>query len=333
MKGRLENELKHKEYINNILKTLPKCVTEYYYNLQSYSEIRTCREYISCLRRFFNYYNGEIDQIKSFHLGQYLEKISYTEKQGELKKTSSSYRQMNWSALKSFFTYLYETNFIKDNPMKNIKRPKSTDVVEHKILTMDNLNSIVNAVKTGAGNSLSISRQESWKERDMLILAIFMFTGMRCTALSEINISDISFTEKKITVVDKRNKTHEYIITPDLENMINKWLVVREQKMKDAPTTDALFISMKRNRLSSHSIFNIIKKYSNEALGNGGISPHKLRGAFITNFYEASGHDIERTRIAVGHSSIQTTARYIAGDNTARNDAINYMSNNLDFGV
>ena len=50
------------------------------------------------------------------------------------------------------------------------------------------------------------------------------------------------------------------------------------------------------------------------------ISPHSLRTAFCTILYKKTG-DIEFVRRAVGHSSIETTQRYIVDDDTVLGDA------------
>ena len=80
--------------------------------------------------------------------------------------------------------------------------------------------------------------------------------------------------------------------------------------------------------LSESGIYNLVKDVTKRALGYS-ISPHKLRSTFITLYYEASGHDIEATRLAVGHENIETTSRYIAKDNSARKKAGKFMSDNL----
>ena len=91
---------------------------------------------------------------------------------------------------------------------------------------------------------------------------------------------------------------------------------------------NTLFISYHKRRLDGTDVYRIVKKYTEEALGTG-ISPHKLRAAFVSNFYKASGYDIEATRQAVGHASISTTSIYITRANNPRKDAVNFMEKNL----
>ena len=328
MQGRLEHELMTKRNIDNLLHGLPQVVTDYYYNIQISKEPKTCVEYIRKIAHFLNYIQKDLTTITDSDIGRYFNYISYTsDKEGEIKKTSFSYKKTVWSALNGFFKYLTRKRVIAFNPMDNTERPKAKDNVKRTSLTMDDLNAILNVAKSGCGSDRAISYQKKWRERDILILFLFMNTGMRKTALSEINIEDISFNNKEITIIDKRNKILKYPISQEMERIICTWLIKREGLLKGTEN-DALFISAKRNRLSVTSIYELVQKYSEEALGYA-ISPHKLRGAFTTLYYEASGGDIEATRRAVGHESIATTSMYITRKNNAREDAANFMSKNL----
>lgn len=330
MEGRLEHELQIKETISNLLSSMPDYVSDFYYKIQVSNEPTTCLQYIRIINRFLLYIKKDARDVTSDDIGKYFNEINFTkDRSGSIKKTTSSYKRNVWAALNNFFSYLKGKGDIDENPMKNIGKPKYSDKVEKKPLSISDLNDMLNAVKTGAGSDLAIKRQEKWKERDMLILALFMNTGMRNTALSEINVSDFSFEKKSLTIRDKRNKIEEYDLTYEMEKLLRSWLKKRDMIL-DGKKVDALFISAKRNRLAPRSIFDIINKYSEEALSYK-ISPHKLRGSFISIYYKASGYDIEATRKAVGHSSVATTSRYITQENKPRKEAVQYMSRNLKY--
>lgn len=328
MQGRLEHELRTKKTIQKLLSEMPECVSDYYYNMQISREPMTCLEYLRKINHFLNFAGNDLKNIDDTIIGRYFEEISYSiDKDGNIKKTSFAYKQTVWSALNQFFIYLTRKKIIDSNPMENTDRPPKKDKVKRKFLSMDDLNSILYSVKTGAGSHKAIAKQRDWIERDMLIIFLFMTTGMRKTALSEINISDISFLEKKLIVTDKRNKTLEYNITDEMYSTINTWLSRRE-KLLAGKESDALFISARRERMSEKAIYNLVKKYSEEALGYS-ISPHKLRAAFISLYYEASGGDIKATCNAVGHADISTTSIYITQKNDSRKEAQNFMSKSL----
>lgn len=327
MKGRTEHELRIKRAINNLLNEMPNYVSDYYFTMQVSKEPTTCLEYLRKIKHFLEFVGTDLEKVSGTEIGKYFEYINYTNNNGELKKTSFAYKQMVWSVLNQFFNYLIKSKKVSENPMNMIDRPSKKDNVKRKFLSLDELNSILKAVNIGVGSHKAIAKQKEWKERDSLIMFLFMNTGMRKTALSEINVEDISFTDKELIVTDKRNKTQIYNITSEMEKITNQWLNKRE-KLLAGKKSDALFISSRRERMSEKSIYNLVRKYSEEALGYA-ISPHKLRAAFVSLYYEASGGDIKATCEAVGHADISTTSIYITRRNNSRKEAQNFMSKSL----
>jgi site-specific recombinase XerC len=328
MSGRIEHENRTNNNIENILKTSHPLLKKYYLKIRTTKEPLTCLEYVRKINAFLETTNKNINNITIKDIDDYMNMIFYiTDSKGKQRRSSSSYRQSVYAALNSFFGYLYSRGEIQINPMIEIDRPKSTDHVIRKALDLEDFNNILKTIKIGAGSDMAKLKQKRWVERDLLIMYLFMNTGMRKTALSEINIEDIDFESKILTVIDKRNKKLEYNITDDLEKLLYAWLDKREEILK-GKKQNALFISEKMNRISERAIYNLVQKYSKEALGYT-ISPHKLRASFVTIFYQASGCDIKATSEAVGHSNIATTSLYIVNKNNSRKNAANYMSSNL----
>jgi site-specific recombinase XerD len=308
---------------------MPDYITEYYYNLSTAREYKTCEEYIKKIRGFLMYINPDmkkidINKISDVDIAKYLHKIETKTHKGKITPTSFSYRKMNHTILASFFKYLHFKGYIKVNPMSCIDRPQNKDEIKRELLTWDDLNNILKAVDNGAGNSRSVNRQNNWKERDKLIILFFISTGIRKTALSEINVED--FNDDEITVIDKRYKTHTYHMEEKILESLNKWLIQRANIL-DEKKCDALFISNRKQRMDEASIYNIVSKYANEGLGYH-ISPHKLRAAFCTLLYQETG-DIEFVREAVGHSSVYTTQRYIVKDNTIKKKSASMIAKHI----
>lgn len=323
MQGRTEHDLRTKGIIMNCLEDMPKECTDWYYQMKISLEPNSCKEYVIHVRRFFNCIKKEIKEISMTDITRYFDKIEY--KDGE--PTSFSYRKTTWTALNNFFMFCVKSKYLTENPMENIIRPRATDNVEHVSLSMKDLTKILNKCREGVGGEKALTAHETWGVRDELILGLFMTTGMRCAALTEININDIDFNERKLTIIDKRRKTHIYYLDEKIIDILEEWLDIRKELLGEIEC-DALFISKFKQRINEKGVANLVRKYSKEALGYE-VSPHKLRGAFVTNFYEASGHDIKATCEAVGHANIATTSIYINRKNNDRKKAMEYMSNSL----
>lgn len=320
MNGRSEHEIKIIHNIDSIISKNPQCVERFYHKIRLTAEPTTCLEYLRKITLFLSTIDKDIHEITTTDLDDYFSNIYYiTDKKGGKKRSSNAYRKSTYTALNTFFNFLYTRKEISTNPMELIVRPKNSDHVIRTSLDIDDFNKILLTIQKETNNE--------WKERDLLILYLFMHTGMRKTALSEINIQDINFEDNILIVIDKRNKRLLYNITDELKIIMINWLEKRKELLNGVKE-DALFISYQLKRMSEKSVYNIVVKYSGKALGYS-ISPHKLRASFVTIFYQASGCDIKATCEAVGHSNIATTSLYVVSKNNSRKNAANFMSKNL----
>lgn len=327
MKGRLEHELRNRNDTKRLLLDMPEYVSSFYFVISVSLEESTCKAYISKIKEFNEFIQTDLLTVSSSDIGKFfawLEEKSIREKS---KSVSFAYKKMMWTALNRFYTYLHNEQLISVNPMTSIGRPKQSDDIQRKYLSLDDMNAILDAARCGAGSDIARARQYMWTERDYLVVLLFMITGMRCAALTEINVDDIDFSNNTVSIIDKRNKKHVYNLPQSAMSAINDWLNQRDILLCNA-SCDALFISNNRSRMTELSASRIVQKYANEALGIH-ITPHKLRAGFVTNVYEATGHDIKATCEAVGHSSVATTSIYIRTQNDSRKTAIEYMSNQL----
>ena len=323
MKGRVEHSIQTENNIKNILGTLPDIVGDFYYNISVSKEPKTCLTYIKAIREFLRSVDPkdmrsvDISSIKEVDVARFMHGLeTKTTKEGNIESTSFSYRKTVHSALNSFFGYAYKSGVIKKNPIELIERPKNQDNVKRIKLGEIDLKNLLEAVNTGTlDNMKAANTQRKWKTRDRAMLMMFISTGMRETALTEINVDDINWDTGVLTIIDKRYTTHDYILPEKLQDELKKWLSERDEIL-NGKECDALFVSTLRGRISPRAVTDIVGKYSEYALGKR-LSPHKLRAAFCTILYEKT-EDIELVRDAVGHRNIATTQRYIVKDNSAK---------------
>lgn len=337
MEGRYQTNRKIETNIEQKLNSYPEYLSGWYYYLRaSNKEISSCNEYIIKIVRFLEFINKDISKVNPSDITQdkimkYMISCQKTERNGIVVNTSDSYKATVWYVLRNFLDYMRKYDYISKNYMDNIPKPKNNDKAridnERILLSEYDFNQILNAVKNGAGDEVSKSRQALYKERDIAIMLVFMYTGMRRTALSNINIEDIDFENKTLTVIDKGSKVQVYNLSDRVINAINDWLSKRETlKVIDQ---DALFISRLGKRMTGKSLYNLVEKYCEEALGKR-ISPHKLRSGFCSIMYNKT-KDIEKVRRMVGHANLATTQRYIVTDNQERKESTRIMDNLLSF--
>ena len=146
-----------------------------------------------------------------------------------------------------------------------------------------------------------------------------MTTGMRETALTEINVEDLQ-NNGVIKYIDKREKYFSRQMSEIVQLRIQEWLDVRgKYAERNAVPSPALFLSNRGRRMSVDTVQQVVEKYSKLALGYK-ISPHKLRSGFISILYKETGN-LEFVRRAVGHEYIQTTQRYTVTEGNEGNEA------------
>ena len=328
MQGRLENEMKIQQSTDKIMQDMPSYMQEWYLNMKaSRKTASSCQDYARKIRKFLIYINSTPKNIQPEDITiQACESYmiacqTKTGDNGMLVYTSDSYQQGIWCALHSFLKFLEKRNYIEHNYMDDIDRPKNRDLDrinnERVLLTQKDFNKILTAAKHGSTYMNGVLNS-----RDVLIILLFMTTGMRRTALSEINISDINFEDNTLQVVDKGNKTHLYPLNEQTILYTKEWLIDRK-KVATANSGDALFINRDGNRIAPHGIWDLVRKYTYEGIGKE-LSPHKLRAGLCSILYNKT-HDVEFVRRVIGHSNIQTTQRYIKTKGNEKERALQIM--------
>ena len=332
MTGRIENSLKIDASVKKILENLPDYMKEYYSFLSASKEPSGCRDYIRKIRSFLRYinenpYNISFEDFSSATINEYIKSIRYKNKNGKLFETSNSYKSGIWFALNNFFKYLVKAGYMEFNPMDAVEKPRGKDIVSKKVLSPDEINETLFYVRCGCGTERAMNRNEKWKHRDLLIMILLFNTGMRETALSEINVEDINFEDKTLKIIDKRHIEHEYPLSEDILKIINIWIKDRTELL-NGKEQGALLISSLRERLCAKAISNIVKKYTFAATGTE-YSPHKIRATFGTLLYNET-NDIEFVREAMGHASISTTQIYVVSkEKDARKKASDIISKQI----
>lgn len=327
MSGRSESDEKIYRRIEYKLTRMPPYVTEWYYHLKA-NEMKasSCYDYINKVYQFMYFiswartFELEPEELTIQKLDQYMINIKTKEKNGQLLPTSDAYRTSVWTCLNNFFDFLYTREYLPCNYMEKagLKKPKINDEIKRIHLTKEDFSNIISVVTEDKENN-------PYKCRDTAILLLFMTTGMRKTALDNINVSDINLSDSEINeveITDKGERKHHYILTDQTKKALNDWLDMRCLLLKGLDN-DALFISSEGKRISSNGIYKIVKKWTKKALGYE-LSPHKLRGGFITIMIDETG-DIMATSEAVGHKNVRTTQRYYAQTGRGKKMAASIM--------
>ena len=308
MNGKLEKTLIADKKMMEKLKIQPPILKEFYYDMKdedkSYTTINNYVDHVIHFMKFVTdgaYKRNFYKSVTSTDIKRYMSSIKRRDVNGEVVEVGDEIRAARWSSLNAFFSFLKNNNYIEENPVEKTKRPRAK--IEHVVtyLTQEEINALLEKIKNEA--------TPMFVNRDLCIVSIGLSTGLRVSAICNINISDIDFRENRIKVVEKGNKTRYIRFGDKVKAQIQSCMEDREKYYAGADT-DALFVSRNGNRISTSMVGVLIEKYTSD-ITDKHITPHKLRASCATNLYQKTG-DLLLTSKILGHENIQTTRRYAA---------------------
>jgi site-specific recombinase XerD len=322
MSGRYEKEQKLETRIECILSQAPAVLTDYYYHLsgagRSYT---TIYRYINYILTFLDFtYDGKYAEdfylkVRPAHINRYIASLRTKEVDGKTERASDSIRGVQWSALNSFFQFLVP-EYIPVNPVEGTKRPQIKDNPNVTYLTTEEIKCLLDYVSDNA--------QGMFRNRDLCILKLGFSTGLRVSAITQIDINDIDFVNNQIRVTEKGDYD-DYIMFGD--NLKSQLLLCIEDRKKyfNSVDSNALFISRQKQRITETSVARMIEKYA-KAVTNKKVTPHVMRHSCATNLYEQT-KDIYLCAKQLRHKNVTTTQRYAELSKERQKAATNILDN------
>lgn len=170
------------------------------------------------------------------------------------------------------------------------------------------------AVDLEAVNNLS---DHLHRARDQAIWITMCGTGARVGELSRATVGDVLGGDRRMksklhipSGATKGKRRAKNLPMPErVQRALILWLSEHPAPHQGAP----LFPSQKDKSaaLTPRQIQRLIKNAAEAAGVEGKITPHSARKFFGTTVYESSGHDINLTAKALGHTSIAATPAYL----------------------
>ena len=301
------------DYTITILNKSPNTVKEYNYDIVNFLK------YMKKQYKLTNEEDLKNVKIDDFDLST-LKQISLQDIHGyishmarDLKSTPAT-RARKISSIRVFFKYLTsKAKLLDSNPAQDLETPKLGRRMP-KYLSLEESKKLLN-----------VTQNEDTRNnvRDYAIITLFLNCGIRLSELVGINISNIDFTESKMTVIGKGNKERTIFLNKACMNAVTSYLSIRPHNKVKNNSRDALFLSERKERISNRSVQDIVKK----ELGKAGLdtkkySVHKLRHTAATLMYQYGDVDIRALQELLGHESISTTEIYTHVNDERVRDAV-----------
>ncbi|PEP84927.1 MULTISPECIES: tyrosine-type recombinase/integrase [Bacillus] len=245
-------------------------------------------------------------------------------REGKALSVSTINRRLN--TLRSYFSWAEREQYIKVNPMTDIKDLKVADEEYEKImwLTEKEFEALLERMRKYPVKTRGVNPEEKYR-RDRAIIYILTYAGLRVEELSSLKITDIDLDLKKIRVIGKGTKVRTIPMSNFLYNEVLDWLQFRNKIAKDKEIVNQspyVFYSQRSEKFSIRGIQAMIENYSTS---DKKLTPHMFRHTFCKWMLKATNNDIEKIRRLAGHSHISTTTRYLKNSFDELTDAVEAM--------
>lgn len=206
-----------------------------------------------------------------------------------------------WSKLNSFFEWLRLRGDIEVNPMSVIKTavPVYND---KKAIEKDDMRKIITAITLRSLNPLLL-------KRDMLMLNILLFCGVRRSELISLEVRDVNIEKRTLTVraeTSKSKKTRVLPINPPLMMHLQEYISERNKRRLK---TQYLLVSGNEDRgLSIHGLKHWVKRLND--LSGARFHLHQFRHSFACELAKRNANAVNIQKL-MGHSDLRMTERYV----------------------
>ncbi len=215
------------------------------------------------------------------------------------KKQARSYIRLQFSALRTFYRFLVERKGLARDPVRELELPKAEKKLP-LVLTRQQIDELLSAPL----RSPKERSAPAWMPlRDAAIMEVFYSSGLRLAELAALNVADVDLYTESVRVLGKGRKERVCPVGAPALEAVSRYRSAA--KVQSGP----LFINNRRGRISTRSVWLILKRYLRYTSIPISLSPHKLRHSFATHLLDG-GADLRSVQALLGHASLSTTQIY-----------------------
>jgi integrase/recombinase XerD len=234
-------------------------------------------------------------------VGKPLRAVTVTDMQGYIKRTEDlglapATQARALSTIRSLFSFAQKTGYIQFNVTQAVELQKVPVTTEFNFITKKEAQALLEALRPNL--------------RNYVIAALILKTGLRVSEVAGINLGDVyqdGSGNYGLKVTGKGQKVRKVKLTSDLRGLIEEYVEETGRIWLDVEAP--LFLNRFGERLSTVSIWKIIRGGATEAGITKKVTPHTLRHSFAT-LAIVGGATLSQVQEACGHEDIRTTQRY-----------------------
>lgn len=232
--------------------------------------------------------------------GKAVMNFQYYLKQQRLNSGASMNRKL--FTLRSYSKYLKleQVPYVDTLPFYDVLKCRQGYNTQANALSKQQVKAIFNA----------IDRNTFLAVRNYAVYAMMYKLGLRVGEVHQLNLKDIDWDNRKITVHGKGNKQRTLHLDDEMIAILTQWIAVRKYFLNH-DISSALFISKKGKRLAIRTMEDNLKKIIDKLNLNVpfNVTCHILRHSFASHLNDEDV-DILVIQDLLGHATPRTTKNY-----------------------
>lgn len=245
----------------------------------------------------------QINDVQAKHITEFLlaQRKPGATARGNVRETGLAVRTITrqLAATRMFFRYLLREKLIAIDPTQNIDTPK---LWRNLPVTLD---------YAGIERLLAAPRHRTKLGlRDRALLELMYASGLRISEIANLTINELNLDAGFLRTTGKGNKDRIVPVGKTATDWLRRYLTDSRPRLGQSPQSQSqVFLSTQGTKLSTKTIWQLVKKYARAAGLPATIKPHTLRHSFATHLLEHGG-DLRVIQEMLGHADISTTQIY-----------------------
>ncbi len=237
--------------------------------------------------------NIALSRVQAGHIHTYL-----SQAKEKRKLSKNSYSRLTVT-LKSFFSYLYSSNFIADDIASGFRIPRKEER-KREVLSGQDIKTIENYLE---------KRTAKFKYenlRDKIIFYLGTKCGFRKSEIIKLAWDDIDFNNREIKIMQSKGG-HDRMVyfSGALKDLL------ADYKIKLGIEEGRVVRGKNGRPICSNSLQNVARRlYFESGVYRAGLTLHSLRHTYAETLRK-KGTDLSTIQKLLGHKSLETTAGYL----------------------
>lgn len=264
--------------------------------------------------RTVEYYVAELEPLFVFLLNRGLEKLSEVNREAleayrrELyygdfrgKRLSLGSQARRLTAIKVFFGYLADAQFILVDSSTSLKRPRVPKTLPRQLLSEGEMMTLL--LGPDIATPLGI--------RNRAILELLYATGIRNSELLNLELGSVDFDRCELFISrGKGNKSRRLPLAEEALAWLEDYLLNARPQLARAHSGDVFFLTVKGNKFYRGQLSDMVRELAVSLGLEKRVTPHLLRHACATHMLRR-GAGVRQLQLLLGHSDINSTQRYL----------------------